>query len=402
MGRPLNKKYFGNWNTGLPSTLADNNIGGKGVASAAVTVAGSYTTKPTFTFSVADLVNGVRATGNIMSEVLSATIGGTQTAAYAVGTANIRFVSGSNTVTFTPTINTAELTSFAYASATTVQFHTTTVPLLPGTSVAVSGDTITGTMTIGGSALLAGRVYYVGGTITATSASLYDTYAHAIAGGETGRLAIVDGTTAGATFTYGTTYGKVTAVTPVARGTFDALTSGAQSALATVGSGLTITPTYRAKSVVITQTGSGYLSAPTVTYTNQGGVTIGNITLVAVNLLPAIVTYAKTTSNGSSLAGDIVKQVSGRRYKIATRDGTGICKLKTSGAVSAVGEMTIKATDRSGKTYYVAKLTENKAVVVPYGASGHEFPLNSDGTAKSVMWTFGNAVSNTSVTIENS
>ena len=37
MGRPLNKKYFGNRNIGSASTTADNGIGGQAVASIAVT-----------------------------------------------------------------------------------------------------------------------------------------------------------------------------------------------------------------------------------------------------------------------------------------------------------------------------------------------------------------------------
>ena len=79
MGRPINKKYFGNRNTGSASTTNDNGIGGQGVASAAITVAGSYTTRPTFTFTAPTLPTGVTATGTINSEALSgvATTAGT-------------------------------------------------------------------------------------------------------------------------------------------------------------------------------------------------------------------------------------------------------------------------------------------------------------------------------------
>ena len=63
--------------------------------------------------------------------------------------------------------------------------------------------------------------------------------------------------------------------------------------------------------------------------------------------------------------------------------------------------MTISATDSSSKTYYVKKLTAHKAVLVPYGSNGHEFPLNSDGSAQSVAWTFGSATANVNVTIDN-
>jgi hypothetical protein len=76
MGRPLNKKYFGNRNIGSASVTTDDGIGGSSVASVTLNALGSYTTRPTITFAVPTLPNGVRATGTITSEVLSATISG--------------------------------------------------------------------------------------------------------------------------------------------------------------------------------------------------------------------------------------------------------------------------------------------------------------------------------------
>ena len=78
MGRPLNKKYFGNRNVGSASTAADNGIGGKRVASVTINTPGSYTSATTVTFSDPDktLLGAVTATGTIVYEVLSATISG--------------------------------------------------------------------------------------------------------------------------------------------------------------------------------------------------------------------------------------------------------------------------------------------------------------------------------------
>jgi hypothetical protein len=76
MGRPLNKKYFGNRNIGSSSVTTDDGIGGGAVASVTLNALGSYTTRPTITFSVPTLPGAVRATGTITSEVLSATISG--------------------------------------------------------------------------------------------------------------------------------------------------------------------------------------------------------------------------------------------------------------------------------------------------------------------------------------
>jgi hypothetical protein len=86
MGRPLNKKYFGNRNVGTTGT-GDDGIGGSRVASVTLGTLGSYTTRPTVTFSAPDLAGpgGVTATGTVTSEVLSVTtVGGTQTG-YTVG-----------------------------------------------------------------------------------------------------------------------------------------------------------------------------------------------------------------------------------------------------------------------------------------------------------------------------
>jgi hypothetical protein len=67
MGRPLNKKYFGNRNIGSTSVTTDNGIGGNGIAS--VTIAGSWSgftqATSTVTFSAPQLPGGVTATGTV-------------------------------------------------------------------------------------------------------------------------------------------------------------------------------------------------------------------------------------------------------------------------------------------------------------------------------------------------
>jgi hypothetical protein len=66
MGRPLNKKYFGNRNIGTTVTT-DDGIGGEGVAS--VTIAGVWSgftqATSTVTFSAPQLPGGVTATGTV-------------------------------------------------------------------------------------------------------------------------------------------------------------------------------------------------------------------------------------------------------------------------------------------------------------------------------------------------
>ena len=308
MGRPLNKKYFGNRNTGSISTAADDGIGGKGVASVPVTTAGSYTSRPTIAFSGnPDLLSGVAPAATITSEVLSAAVSGTQTGTYVVGDLL--------------TITTAGGTATAY------------VATLTGSAVATVNFTSTG----------------------------------------------------------------------ASRGSFQALTVATTTGGS--GAGVVLTLTYRAKEVLITDTGSGYTTTvPTTTLANNaGGVVVGTTVMTtpvantaaagsATNPEAAIIAYAYTGSNLRQ--ADIVKQVSKDRYKVNTVDTSGtaiIAQLKTSAAANTVGEMTITATDSLSKTYYVKKLTNHKAVVVPYGTTGHEFPLNN-GEAQQVPWSFSTAV----------
>lgn len=411
MGRPLNKKYFGNRNIGTggdevngPNSnrlnYGDDRIGGEGVASAAVTVAGSYTTRPTFTFTAPELPDGVTATGTITSEVLSAAISGTQTRAYPVAAGAIGFNTGGTT--FTATVTSSALTNVVRASATTLGFDTTTTSMISGTSIHITGASITGTMTIGGVAIAAGQIYYVGSPTTATTATLYATYADSQAA--TSPLTIVAGTgTGGATFTRGVTFGTVTALTVVARGSYEALVASGPAVVATagVGEGLVITPTYRAKSVTIVEKGSGYSAAPTIAgYTNQGGITVATIALTtdsgavgsATNQENAIIIYANVTGSGSTGAVcDIIRQVSTNRYKVTDGTYTKIVQLGTDSSPED-GEAYIVAT-ATGGTYYVTKLTSRKATLVTKTGDG---VLNG----LSVPWSF-DAGTATTVQIEN-
>ena len=168
------------------------------------------------------------------------------------------------------------------------------------------------------------------------------------------------------------------------------------------GTGAVPVLTYGALSVTVTEKGSGYTAAPTVSYTNRGGITVNSITLTtdsgnvgsATNQENAITAYAYVT--GNSLVGDIIKQVSTTRYKVKTSEGTLICKLVTDGAANAAGEMTITATDVNGNTYYVQKLTAHKATLVRI-AGGSNYVYT---TGQAAPWSFA-AASGTTVQIAN-
>lgn len=136
--------------------------------------------------------------------------------------------------------------------------------------------------------------------------------------------------------------------------------------------------------------GSGYTSAPAVTITGANAtpaVATSTITSVVKNV---IATSAYVPSGSSAVAGDIVKQVGARRYKVTTAQGIGKCKLVA--AAPAAGEMTIIATDSLGSTYYVTKLVERLVTLTQNtdGGSGFEF-----ATGSRAKWSLNAAVTGT-------
>jgi len=161
-------------------------------------------------------------------------------------------------------------------------------------------------------------------------------------------------------------------------------------------------------SVVITSAGSGYTSVPTATVTTAAG------TQTTLTLTPVLTSGAAVRQNGIKCetqygsgdaeitTGDIIKQVSTKRYKVQTSQGDGTFKLVTTEA-KAAGEMSVKATDSAGNTYFVAKLTSRKAVLVPAAnVHGGTTTIGSQfASGTSAKWTFGSAVVNTTVTIDN-
>jgi len=150
-------------------------------------------------------------------------------------------------------------------------------------------------------------------------------------------------------------------------------------------------------SVLITNTGSGYLTVPTVTFTGTNMTSVGTGTAVLstdrINAI-TIISYIPTGSS-SVTNGDIIKQEGSRRYLIQNSQGVGVCLLSTG--TLAAGQMHIIASDYGGATYWVTKLTSRKARVfnrtntsTAYYSSGQMAPwtLNAaTGTIISVNCT---------------
>ena len=428
MGRPLNKKYFGNRNIGSTTTIADNYIGGEGLLNASFSQRGSYTNRlpAILALSAPSLITGVQAVGKLHSQAKSAVVNANG-AGYQIND-EITDVNGVVWVVTGLRVNSFSVTANGtnYDLGNVVALDNTTNN--GGNSSHWTSPFVINTITVDGD--------------------------HGLTGGTIAQNGVWSGVAAPASFSLLTDNTRGTASVPNYGGTGDTNASAAAISvvwgvaavtvktgfagdfasdatinlgeLDTVGDGdnnCTVTVNYEAKSVVFSQAGSGYIGTEAITFSTVGGGetrAVGTVLLTqdsgpaysATNQENAIIAYAYlpgTINEGyisgaggsSNLISDIIKQDNDRRYKVRNTQGVGVCKLVTDGVANAPGEMTIKATDQSGHTYYVAKLTARKAVLVPFGAPGHEFPL-VDGTAQSVKWTLGTpSTVNHKVQIEN-
>lgn len=142
-------------------------------------------------------------------------------------------------------------------------------------------------------------------------------------------------------------------------------------------------------SIVITEAGSGYLSAPTVTVANQTNRTLTAVLTTGTQNAIACTAFLE---GGSNLAADIIAQKGATTYRVQTADGIGECSL-VAATPSAAGEMAIVATDSAAGTYWVTKLYNNTCILTQN--TGTEF---ADGAK--VKWA-DTAVLNESVAITN-
>lgn len=132
-----------------------------------------------------------------------------------------------------------------------------------------------------------------------------------------------------------------------------------------------------ARPLKLTKTVGGTLKVGDIGLTSQSG-----------NQIQASA-YIPVADGGSSAAnGSLIKQVSGRRFKVTTGQGTGICKLVAT--APAAGEMRVTVTDSAGGTYYATKISKHRVQVTQ--GTGTQF-----ATGASVAWTFGAATVNATV-----
>jgi len=138
----------------------------------------------------------------------------------------------------------------------------------------------------------------------------------------------------------------------------------------------------------ISITGTGAPAGYALSYTTPTG------TPYTQDSFTGILVNANTTGSGSKV-GTIRRQRSTHLYYVSTSDGSAVCQLQGA-AASTTGKMAIIATDSSGKTYYVTKLTRHLATLTQYGSSGWQF-----ATGTRAQWVLDTAVSGVSVKLQN-
>lgn len=338
MGRPLNKKYFGNLN--------ETGLGGESVASITVTDGGSYTSIPGVSIDPPALPGGVTATAGLVTMgALSAvvnTIGtGDTSKDYAPGD-RLTLVGGTGTAP-----------SF---TVQTVKIRTAGIVTDPGDFS--DGDTVTfstgwdtpAVLTLSVSLGVVTNVSYTNpGVWTSPILPADPVTPDSTSGG---------GTVASSSFNIGFGVGSVSLFAP------GALTALPASPSATTtdsqnGQGATLTVTYEVTEVAVNEPGSGYVDA------SDAGVSFGAGTATADAVLtvttPAAITpYAVTIIGGTALPADIIKQVGESTYLMQTTEGSKICTLGTTDTPLPGGAYLV-ATDSNGSTYYITKLTAHLA-----------------------------------------
>ena len=419
MGRPLNKKYFGDRNIGTggyqingglfnSQNYADDRIGGEGVGSLTTSNIGAYKERiPAVTFKTPSEPGGVRATGTVSHvQAVSADIysngsgydyGDTMTVNGGTGTAATFSVT--SLITVATTLNNGGTNidnGDEYTFSGSYAGGTWTVPM-----VVHIDNAITGVVQAGGYHIVTPGVWS-GAAHPATTAGA--TITQTAAGQDYNGVGLV----------LNLTSWGVNSVAVVAGGDYTAVWPS-QTLMDTVtgaGSNCYTDVYYGVKTISVTEKGSGYISVadalPTfstvtgsevravgaaVLTTDSGGyINTSGDNMNSNNQENAILIYAKTTSGGSSQLGDIIKQTNARSYKVKTADGIAIVKLVAT--TPATGQATITATDSAGGTYYVTKLTAHKALLTQN--TGSQF-----ATGASVKWTFGTATAGYSVTVAN-
>lgn len=412
MGRPLNKKYFGNRNIGTTGTTDDYGIGGEGVASVTIGTAGTYTAGlPTAAFSTPNLPTGVRATGVVHGNGISSATatngtgyrvgdlltvsGGTKTSAAIFPVAAIvglgtPGITNGGTLYDVTNSTVGDLVTFTHANFPTTPLRVRITAVSGSTATAIAVEQY-GVWT-GTGAFPTSMANGVNGFTATTTARV---------GGDNNGTGLI------LSFT-GSNWGLYSFGTVNTQGDYTVAASNPVSFTGGTGTGATANITYGVSGIVITEKGSGYTSVSDAAITFSGGAAAATpvLTTTPVNPITGSSTYQENAiaitafvplsnqagwvtgySGSSAVVGDILRQSGNGKFIARTAQGVGRVKLigyLGSLAAPAAGEATIIATDSDNQSYYVTKISDRRCNIIGY--SGSQF--NTGYTGINVPWTF--------------
>jgi hypothetical protein len=409
MGRPLNKKYFGNRNIGVNgydtvdynAPADDDKIGGEGIASILFSNPGNYINRlPTFaSFSDPSLPDGVRAQTVLHSRAQNATpLSGARGGGYAYG----QIITDTNGSTWRVTaLRVVAVSKTAngsnYDNDNDIVFDSA-IDAKWTTALTMSVDT-NSAGALGNFTVTQYGVWTGSGAPTHVICTTANTRNGA------------DQNASGAEFNldYGVESVELVASADYAYGTSYAYGASNVQVGATVpagGTGVQLDVGFGAHHIVVTQKGSGYIGSETVTFTTTSGggevTAVGTFVLTtdsgavgsATNQENAIVAYGWV--DGAREIVDIIKQTSSRRYRLKGADGYVRSAILVAHSSNANSQVDVTAYDSDNNQYWVTKITAHKALLTRKISGNGQF-----ATGTNVKWTFGNAEEDVSVKIQN-
>jgi len=395
MGRPLNKKYFGNRNVGVAGNQTENDPNANSFNYADDRIGGEGFAGVTFGASVADTSYGSGAYLNKIPHITAigapSIPGGVQAVADVVTVKAVHAVVNQSGTPNGADYLTGDILTATYGSPTTPAKFTVGELKVSGWQIVDGNDGNTAHgYAVGDPLNFANGVVLTVATIDGTGypanrgvvTSLTLTNAGSYTGttpptGTVGHTNTLGGTGCTVNFSWG-----VKNVTVLVAGVYSSVAGSANTTSVThadlsasTAAGCTLDIFYGVNTIQVTEKGSGYKGTETVTFTAaDAGLSetraTGTMVLTtdsgavgsATNQENAIIIRANI--DGTTAIADIIRQVRTRGYKVKTAiDGVGVCNL-VADDTPAVGKAYIIATDSDSNTYYVTKLTAHRVTLV--------------------------------------
>ena len=181
---------------------------------------------------------------------------------------------------------------------------------------------------------------------------------------------------------------------------YPATTTGISVGMKVIGTGINAGATYVlsvvGSAVNLSAANAGAVTtASSITFVDAGSAQANSTALYASTVTQNAFAFTSflTTGSNAVAGGDILKQEASRRYLVSNSEGQGQVRLAATDALAA-GQMSLIATDGSGATFFVIKLTAHKATLVNRTSTS-----TAVVTGDTAGWTLGAATGTNQVTI---